>query len=281
MITLSNEELAVLVADGDKNAELELYKQNKGLLYKHAYSFYILNRDRCENAGATIDDMMNESFFAVLSAARYYAKSDRQYKFTTYLRYTVRNCYSELAGLRTHKQQHEPLNSCRSLDEPLNEEEKKLTLADALEDKSESLRAEQLIDSLALADVLPEVERLLKDNPEQYEVIKAVYFDNVSQSELSRIKGVSKESIHQRKVRALRALQKHPGKLKDIYEDVIGMSYNMGKLSTFKRTRTSSVEWAVLKADEQLKRMLAELETEIEAYNKGGCFSPMGEDITL
>lgn len=62
---MTNEELAIHIADGKTNLIGELYQQNRGLLYKHAYRFYVLHSDRCMSAGVTLDDMMNECYFAV------------------------------------------------------------------------------------------------------------------------------------------------------------------------------------------------------------------------
>lgn len=251
MVTLTNEELAIHIADGSKDLVGELYQRNRGLLYKHAYRFYVLHSDRCISAGVTLDDMLNECYFAVYTAAKSYAKGERQYKFTSYLYYATLLYFQKMAGIRTEKQRREPLNYCKSLDAPI-EGADELTLADTVEDTDAAEKADTLIDRLAYSEVFPEVKRILAKEPRQYEIIYAMYHDNISQEEVARLQGVSREAIRQQKVKALRELRK-PSKSKylhSLYEDIICSSYNRGGLTAFKNTHTSSVEWAVMKIEE-------------------------------
>lgn len=260
---MTNEELALHIADGNRGLIGELYQQNKGLLYKHAYRFYVLHSERCICAGVTLDDMMNECYFAVYTAAKSYAKGKRKYKFTSYLYYSTLNYFLQMAGIRTERQRKEPLNSCKSLDAPI-EGTDGLMLADTIEDIQAAEKADTLIDRLAYSDVFPEVKRILVDEPEKYNTIYAIYHDNISASELSRCKGVTKEAIRQQKQNAFRLLRRSKSKyLRSLYEDVISSSYQRSGLSAFKNTRTSSVEWAVMKADEVLLRMIDECRAEL------------------
>lgn len=250
---MTNEELAIRIAEGDRDLIGELYQRNKGLLYKHAHRFYVLHSDRCISAGVTLDDMMNECYFAVYTAARSYAKGKREFKFTSYLRYATLQYFQQMAGTRTERQRKEPLNSCKSLDTPI-EGTDGLTLADTVEDTDAAEKADALIDRLAYGEVFPEVKRVLADEPRQYEIIYAMYHDNMSQEEVARLQGVSREAIRQQKVKALRELRK-PSKSKylhSLYEDIIGSSYQRGGLTAFKNTHTSSVEWAVINIDNAL-----------------------------
>lgn len=271
---MTNEELAIHIADGNKELIGELYQRNYGVLYKLAYRYYTLYSDRCISAGVTLDDMLNECYFAVYTAAKSYAKGKREYKFVSYLRYATLQYFQQMAGTRTERQRKEPLNSCKSLDVPIEGTEG-LTLADTIEDSDAAEKADALIDRLAYGEVFPEVKRVLADEPEQYNTIYAIYHDNISASEWARIQELPLKDIRNQRDKAFRELRK-PSKSKylhSLYKDIISSSYNKGGFNAFKNTHTSSVEWAVMKADEVLLRMIDECGAELadgRAYNCNG-----------
>lgn len=259
---MTNEELALHIADGNKDLIGELYQQNKGLLYKYAYRFYILHSERCAGAGITLDDMMNECYFAVYTAAKSYAKGNREYRFTSYLHYSTLQYFQQMAGIRTKQQRKEPLNSCKSLDTSI-EDTDGLMLADTVEDIEAAEKTDILIDRLAYSNVFPEVKRILADEPEKYNTVYAIYHDNISMVEWAKITGVTPEAVRQQKQNALRLLRRSKSKyLRSLYEDVIESSYQRSGLNAFKNTKTSSVEWAVMKIDEVLHKMIEEVNTE-------------------
>lgn len=261
---MTNEELALHIAEGETDLIGELYQQNRGLLYKYAHRFYVLHSERCTSAGVTLEDMMNECYFAVYNAAKSYAKGTREFKFTSYLRYATLQYFQQMAGTRTERQRKEPLNSCKSLDTPI-EGTDGLTLADTVEDIEAAEKADTLIDRLAYAEVFPEVKRILADEPEKYNTVYAIYHDNISASEWARIHDVPLQDIRKQREKAFRELRK-PSKskyLRSLYEDIISSSYQRSGLNKFKHTHTSSVEWAVMKADEVLRRMIDECRTEL------------------
>lgn len=247
---MTNEELAIHIADGNRELIGELYQRNYGVLYKLAYRYYTLYSDRCISAGVTLEDMMSECYFAVYTAAKSYAKGKREYKFTSYLKYATLQYFQQMAGTRTEKQRNEPLNSCKSLDVPIEGTED-LTLADTIEDIDAAEKADDLIDSLAYGEVFPEVKRVLADEPEQYDTIYAIYHDNISPSEWARMKGVPLQAIRSQREKAFRELRKEDRSayLRSLYEDIISSSYRKGGLKAFRNSWTSSVEWAVLQRD--------------------------------
>lgn len=250
---MTNEELAISIADGNKDLIGELYQKNRGLLYKHAKRFYILHSERCASAGVTLDDMMNECYFAVYSAAKAYAKSERKYKFTSFLHYSTLNYFLHMVGMRTERQRKEPLNSCKSLDAPIDGTED-LTLCDTVEDVQETENAERLIDRLVLREVFPEVKKVFENEPQQYELIYAIYHDNIARNKLAEIKGVTAEAIRQQQTRALQQLRKEHKRFDKFCVDVIDLSLRRGGLETYRNTNTSSVEWAVLRIIENMQR---------------------------
>ena len=250
---MTNEELAIHIADGNKELIGELYQRNYGILHKLAYRYYTLYSVRCISAGVTLDDMLNECYFAVYTAAKSYAKGTREFKFVSYLRYATLQYFQQMAGTRTERQRKEPLNSCKSLDVPIEGTEG-LTLADTIEDIDAEEKADALIDRLAYGEVFPEVKRVLADEPEQYNTIYAIYHNNISPSEWARMKDVPLQTIRNQREKAFRELRK-PSKskyLRSLYEEIISSSYYMGGLKKFNHTHTSCVEWAVIQIDNRV-----------------------------
>lgn len=115
----SNEELAVQLQQGDMDALSPLWEQISGLCYKLAFRFFDYQRSACASAGVALEDVQQESFFAVLDAARAY-DPDKGWKFSTYLHYPLQNRFNALIGYRWNAPP-KPLNSADSLDKLLND----------------------------------------------------------------------------------------------------------------------------------------------------------------
>lgn len=110
----SNEELALQVQQGDSAATEALWEAVKKLCYKIAADFLNHYTASCTASGITLDDLQQESFFAMLNAAKAF-NPDKGYKFTTYLHYPLQNCFKALAGIRSGTAPR-PLNNADSLD---------------------------------------------------------------------------------------------------------------------------------------------------------------------
>lgn len=112
--------------------------------------------------------------------------------------------------------------------------------------------------------MFPEVKRILAEEPEKYNTVYALYHDNISMPEWARITGVTPQAVRWQRENALRLLRRSKSKyLHSLYEDIVSSSYQRSGLNAFKNTGTSSVEWAVMKADEVLLRMIDECRAEL------------------
>lgn len=63
---MTNEELAVRIKDGDTACTEKLWKNLYRLLYKIAAGIYTQKRERCAAAGVTLEDLLQECFFAMM-----------------------------------------------------------------------------------------------------------------------------------------------------------------------------------------------------------------------
>lgn len=111
---MSNEELAILAQQGDREATGALWEQVKQLLYQLARRFYMrYGADCCAQRGVTMADLEQEAFFALLDAVEAY-KPNGEYQFTTYLTKASKNRFRACMGLRKHN----PLDRADSLSAP-------------------------------------------------------------------------------------------------------------------------------------------------------------------
>ena len=169
-------------------------------------------------------------------------------KFTAYLSYPFRTAVQELTGMRTQKQKQEPLNSCASLDMPLNKDEpEKLTLADTIADDN-AVNAPERVELEDDYRVLHEAVDRLKEP--QNRVINAYYFENKSLKDIGAEMRISPERVRQYKAKGLRCLRCSP-LLKQLYRE------------NLRHKQLRRLQWCQTRPDKHL--YIAELE---ERYAK-------------
>ncbi len=198
---MNNEQLAGFIKQGGNDEFIPiLWERIRNLMYKKADEVYRAYEQRFRQCGVDVWDLKQSSYAAFLKAIEGY-KPERETKFTTYLSYPFKNMTAELLGARTQKQKNEPLNTCTSLDVPLNDEEPEgNTLADIIED-------ENAVDAVAMVEqedeyrILHEVVNGLK-YPQNY-VINKYYFDNWTFTHIGDILHVSTERVRQIRQKAL------------------------------------------------------------------------------
>lgn len=239
---LTNEELAVKIHSGAGEYITELYNNCCRLLYKYALIYYNNSPDKCAACGVEIDDLVNEGYFALLDAVVAYAGSDREYKFTTYLRYPLLNRFNTLLGFRTRKGRSEPLNRSCSLDAPAPGTDE-LSLKDIIPDNGAAETFEEAENGDYYETLICELNKLPSD---MLNAIKRYYFNGESLSQIAKTEKVSFQAIEQRRQKALRRLRTN-GRIKRCYSS--DFAYRHTSLQSFDITWTSSTEWAVLRAE--------------------------------
>lgn len=178
-----------------------------------------------------------------------YCEQDTNYKYTSFLKYHFKNRYNSLIGYRGKNILKDPLNQYTSFDEPVQGYEG-VTLADTIEDKGAENKINDINDNVSLQQVFPMAKEIL--NPMQYDIIEKYYRSGKTLSSIANEYGVAFEAIRHHKQKALQELRKpEHKKLREIYFDVIDSSYIRGNLGSFKRTWTSSTEWAVLELEKR------------------------------
>ena len=124
--TRTNEQLALACQAGDKQAIAQLWEQTKALICSWCYHYYQLNLERCTFCGVELADLQQEGFFALLDAVQAF-EPEREYKFTSWLKFPLKNRCNALLGMRGNKAPR-LLNECGSLDETIGEDEDRTRL---------------------------------------------------------------------------------------------------------------------------------------------------------
>ncbi len=185
---MTNEELAELIKNGQKEYCADLWEQTRKIFAKKANRFYDCNRLQCDRCGLMLEDLIQICYFAMLEAVRAY-NPEKEYKFTTYINFHFRNAMREAVGQRGAGKQN-LLNDCASLDVPIGEDEETALLefvvdteAYAAFDRSDTV---QTLDKLRILlneaiDYLP---------PTHAEILRLRYFGGITYTEIAERLGM-------------------------------------------------------------------------------------------
>lgn len=215
---MTNEMLADLIQKGDNDELIPvLWDKMKGLLYKKAGEAYNRYESRCIQCGVELSDIRQSCFPVLLDAVRGY-KPDKGLMLTAYVNHPFRNMFRQLLGLRTERQKNEPLNSCASLDEPLEGSDgdacTRLDIIPAADSTA-------FIDRLEASDDAGTVRRAVEELPELLRnVVQWYFFENAGLSAIGERLGVSAERARQMKAKALRELRKNT-QLRQLWEETV------------------------------------------------------------
>lgn len=239
----TNEELASAVQRGERDKLLELWNGVRSFAAKTARRWVAAAGDR---SGVTCDDLMQESFLALLDALEGWRADGGA--FLTWYGIRLKLFFTTACGLRTHRQAQEPLRNSTSLSVPIGDAESDLTLEDVVSDP----RADQ-----DFLDVETQVwreqfrvamEKALAQLPaDERAVIRARFYEGRTLQEI----GPHARRLEGKALTALRR-PKISGDLRQFIEARTPFYLRVG-VETFQRTGVSSVERIVF-LREQLER---------------------------
>ena len=217
----TNEQLAVLAKDGDKQALAALWAQNKGLLYILCRRYVSRFAWRAAAAGVTWEDIQQEGYFIICETARLY-DPDRGTMFSSLLPYIVRKHLQELLAIHTLRAQNDPLSKATSLDEPLDTEgETGATRADLVPDPAAAAAFERAEQALFIQQLHEDLERTLaKLNPQQADVLRGKYYMGYTLRQLAESMGCTPERAKALQAAALAAMRRHLTELRPYLEDI-------------------------------------------------------------
>lgn len=168
---MSNEELAVLIQNGDRERELELWEQVRRFAVKLANKWLAAFRSRSD---VEFDDLMSAAYIAMCEAVTTY-KPDRGSFISWYSLY-LKDGYTTLYGLRTRRTANDPLNNAISLSTTLDDSGE-ITLGDTV-DPNSTERFERVEDALYRQELHNALCEALKIIPAEYRsAIERRYFN--------------------------------------------------------------------------------------------------------
>ncbi len=265
---MTNEELALLIQQGQRAYIPVLYSQVEKFIRAKANSFYRNAGIKCSRCGVELDDLIQEGYFAMLDAVKGY-KPESEYKFLTYIDYPFMNRYNALTGNRTSRTKNEPLNSAKSLDEPLGAENDTFTLADTITDENSTAPFDEVLQNDYLRALHIALEKGMEQMiSEQRAAIQCRYYEGRTLQDTGELIGCSREQTRQHEAKALRVFRK-PKIARTLrpflYDEMESYSLRGTGIQTFKNTGASSTERTAEHMDDMEKR-IAEFRKEF----KGG-----------
>lgn len=217
----TNAALAALAAAGNSFALGQLWEINKGFLHRLFWQWYSKNKAAADNAGLTLEDFDQETFFAVQAAAIAYIPEKGA--FTTLLYYYVQSqinkavCGEHRRNITTEDGRvvavsANPLNECSSLDIRLDEtDEGSSTKGETIEDPAATQAFQTAEDGLYTEELHNALEEALSQlAAKQADVVRRHYFEGKAISEIAREDGTTRNAAQNREQAAFAALRRNP-----------------------------------------------------------------------
>lgn len=244
---MTNEELVMLIKQGDDGYIPQLWEQVRRLIVQRADRFYRAFENK---HGVELDDLIQSGYFAVLNAVKHY-KPENGFMFTTYLGNTLKTAFAETMGVRLAKTRNDALAVARSLDEPLpGTEEITLldTLCDLLPDGSDV--GTEIIQSIYTKELRAALDLALKElSPKDKTIVELYYYFGLSAIEIAKAQGNCTQNIYTHIDNALWMLRrgKYKALLASFLEREPPDEYFGNGFSSWKNSRMSHVERFVIR----------------------------------
>lgn len=241
---MSNEELVVLIQNGEHDYIGQLWEQVNGLVKWKAG--HIIAPYECIH-GIEFDDLINTGFLAMVAAVAGY--SPDKGTFSNWFIYYLQTKFAEVTGYRTVKGQREPLNNALSFSYAVGEDSD----TDFGEFQPDPVAAADM-DAVEEAEfqnqlhVALEVE-LLRLPAEFREILRLHYYDGLNLRDIAKLQGVSKSRIGQVKLKALEELRK-PKHLHNLLPFYRFDFYHGAGLQSFKYSGMSIQEKYLIQEEE-------------------------------
>ncbi len=261
-----NNMLAQLARQGNSAALTQLWEINRPVIRTMFWRWYSRNQGVAESAGVTLEDLDQESYFAVKEAAEYH--NPEKGAFLTALQYFVqhriqkailqgRGRYVVTEDGRRVRVSAEPLDRAQSLDEPVPwDDAGEVTRADVTPDPAAAQAfedAEQNSYRQELRAVLDKALSLLPDR--QRDVIAWRFYEGLTLQQAAALDGITKERIRAIEDAALRALRQNQELRRFYGEDLLSRAYQGTGFGAWKSG--GSVQERLVERQEERERRLA------------------------
>lgn len=251
------DEIILQIQQGHSELYEQLWLSVKDLITWWAHRYYrAITTSGTALGGVEVEDLIQAGYLALVAAVNGYDSSKGS--FTTYLGYHIKKEYRLAIG-RSYRQLHDPLNWCRSYDEPIHKDEPEGQTkrdfipdpVDRISEVDERVFLEQLHDALEAAlNAIPEREAA---------VIRSEFYDGCKQWETAEKLHMTPGRVHQLKKDGLRHIWNSSSRKKlERFLDENTSFYKGMSLKSFNQTKTSGVEQWVIRR-EQLRKSFERL----------------------
>lgn len=243
---LSNEELAVLIQQGHKELEPELWEQIRRFVKMQAEKRLSLVET---THGVEVDDLIQSGYLAMVRTCEKYDPQNGA--FLTYMDFYLKAAFAEVLGYR--KRHRDPLDYAQSLDAPIGGEDDDFCLVDTVAAQDDDFAESE--DSIYIIQLRAALDSLIRRIPNtEGQLIRENYLDHLPLSEIARRRGCSRGYLANVKRRGLYLLRckaygtEEGRNLYSFLRDDVS-EYTRVSASSFQRTGTSSVELNVFAKD--------------------------------
>lgn len=266
---MTNEELAVLIKNGEKEYISELWDQVYKLLYIKLGEYYRRFQNRFIASGVTLEDLQQECYIIMLDMVEAY-EPEKGYKFTSYIDFSMKNhLWRNVIKFNRQGVDTKPLNNCFSLDTPMGEDQEETRL-DLLPDETANEGFENINDEIYRQQLHNVLNQAMNDSltDRQKQVIERRYYKNQTLNQIAAESGSSLGYIGQIEKKALQRLREHNERtavLEEYRQNILSeYAYKNTGVCSFRNNRASSVEIAVEKSDKLIARYIKEHKEELE-----------------
>lgn len=129
---MTNEQLTLDIQNGNRAVLSQLWEAVRPLLFSLAWKFYTRQgKERCSSHGVALEDLQQESFFALCDAVQAY-RPEKGYQLTTYLHYATENRFKACMGIQGKA---DALNHADRLERPIPGDEDGREQGDSIPDE--------------------------------------------------------------------------------------------------------------------------------------------------
>ena len=238
----TNEGLAIQIQQGNTNCLTALWENEKKLLYSLCNKFYAKHEQACTRSGVALEDLEQESFFALRKAVNSF-KPEAGHKLNSYLNFHILTVCNEAIGNRSRKQQ--PLDIAVRFDCPLNENEE-LTLADTVPDSEAEKAFETATDKIFNTGFICAFYYAVGDLPDvQRKAVEMRYIECRTYKQIANTLNITISKARTEVFKGVQALRRNRNICR--YNENVLESYAMRGtgLSAFRSNCASSAEIAV------------------------------------
>ena len=188
---MSNEELAVLVQNGEQDKLMELWGQVRRMALKEAVRWAAYRSN-----GAELEDLEQAGFIALMRAVDGFDPTAGA-RFGTWYYPIMKDEFRRATGRRTAKQAQDPLHTAGSLDIQIGEEDNVATVGELVPDPVAAQAFSDVEDREWLAQLRPILDRALSILPDrQRDTLVQRYYQGQAIAEIAVAEGVSRSTVY-------------------------------------------------------------------------------------